>query len=91
MQDCLSLSLDNDILKHSESLEAHFLLQILDLQLVIGILFHPVSSHVSQKLHSDSQADHQVHLIMTALANTSTSIGVFELTADVWSDVLLDA
>lgn len=28
---------------------------------------------------------------MTALANTSTSIGVLELTANVLSDVLLDA
>ena len=91
MQECLLRSLSNDILKHSESLKTHLLLQVLDLQLITCILLHPVSSHVSQKLHSDPQIDHQVHLIVTALANTSASFGMLELTADVGSDVVLDA
>jgi hypothetical protein len=50
-----------------------------------------VNSHVSKKLHSDSQIDHQVHLVLTALANTSASVGMLELMANVWSDVVLDA
>lgn len=32
-----------------------------------------------------------MHLILTALANTSASAGMLELTANVWSDVVLDA
>jgi len=91
MQECLLRSLSNDILKHSESLKTHLLLQVLDLQLITCILLHPVSSHVSQKLHSDPQIDHQVHLVVTALANTSAGLGMLELTANVWSDVVLDA
>jgi len=91
MQNRLPRSLDNDILEHSQSLKTHLLLQVPDLQLIALILLHPVSSHVSEKLHSDPQIDHQVHLIVTALANTSVSFGVLELTANVWSDVVLDA
>lgn len=91
MQKDLPRSIDNDILEHSDGIKTHLLLQFFDLQLIASILFHPVGSHVSEKLHSDSQVDHQVHLIVTALANSSASIGMLDLTANVGSDVLPDA
>jgi hypothetical protein len=71
--------------------KTHFLLQISDLHVIAYILSHPMSSHVSEKLYSDSQIDHQVHLVLTTLTNTPASVGMLELTANVWSDVVLDA
>jgi hypothetical protein len=69
----------------------HFLLQISNLFLVACILSHPPISHVPEKLHSDPQGDHQVHLVQTAIADASAGFVVLNLTANVRSNVLLDA
>jgi hypothetical protein len=66
-------------------------LQVSDLALIARILSHPLISHVFEKLHSDPQADHQVHLVQTTIANASANSMVLDLTANVWCDVLLDA
>jgi thiol:disulfide interchange protein len=71
--------------------KAHLLLQVSDLLLIACILSHPLISHVPEKLHSDPQTDHQVHLVQTTIANASASFVVLDLTANVWCDVLLDA
>jgi hypothetical protein len=81
-----TLSILRDIL-----VETHFLLQVSDLLLIACILLHPVTSHVSEELHSDSQIDHQIVLILTASANASASFFMLHLTANVGRDVLLDA
>jgi hypothetical protein len=71
--------------------QGHFLLQISDLLLIACIFSHPLISHVPEKLHSDPQAHHQVHLIKAAIVNASAGFVVLDLTANVWCDVLLDA
>jgi hypothetical protein len=71
--------------------KTHLLLQVSDLLLIACILSHPLISHVPEKLHSDPQADHQIHLVQTAIVNASASFMVLDLTANVWCDVLLDA
>ena len=70
---------------------AHFLLQISDLRLIACILSHTVTSHVPEELHSDPQTAHQVHLPSTTHVDSSASIVVLNLTANVRSDVLLHA
>lgn len=46
---------------------------------------------VSEKLHSDSQVHHQVHLVQTALLDASTSCIELKLAANVRSNVAFNA